>query len=290
MTLSRAALFGVLCLVSGGLLVAQEQRPHPAANNPHLGNKEAIRAGMAAYRVACADCHGLDAGGYRGPDLVAFVGSGATDERLFDIIRKGVPGTEMPAHGLDMSDNDILQIMAYLRNLGSVAAPEMPIGNPENGQRLFARQCTTCHRVGGTGGRIGPGLSRVGATRSRAAMTREIRQPSEWMAPTFETVTLVTKDGQRIRGVKKAEDVFSIQIMDTRERLQGYVKANLQEVIHEKSSLMPNYGAAQLSDGSLKDMLGYLATLGGASPASTSAAPVAPAPVSAAITAQDLAD
>jgi len=96
MTLSRASLLGALCLVSGSLLIAQGQvTPHPAANNPHLGNKESIRAGMADYRVRCGDCHGLDAGGYRGPDLVAFVAGGATDERLFDTIRKGVPGTEM---------------------------------------------------------------------------------------------------------------------------------------------------------------------------------------------------
>ena len=215
----------------------------PAANNPHLGNKESIRSGMAAFRVSCGDCHGLDAGGYRGPDLVAFVAGGATDERLFDTIRKGVPGTEMPAQGLDMSDNDILQIIAYLRNLGSVAAPETPIGNAEHGQRLFAQPM---HDLPS---RCGPGrpdrsriCRRVGVTRSRAALTREIRTPSEWMAPTFETVTLVTRDGQRIRGVKKAEDVFSIQIMDTRERLQGYLKANLQEVIHDKNSLMPVFG------------------------------------------------
>jgi alcohol dehydrogenase (cytochrome c) len=291
MTLSRASLLGALSLLSGSLLLAQGQgTPNPATNNPHLGNKESIRAGMAAYRVSCGDCHGLDATGYRGPDLVAFVAGGATDERLFDTIRKGVPGTEMPAQGLDTSDNDILQIIAYLRNLGSVAAPEALIGNADHGRQLFAQQCTTCHRVAGAGGRLGPDLSRVGVTRSRAALTREIRTPSEWMAPTFETVTLVTRDGQRIRAVKKAEDVFSIQIMDTRERLQGYLKADLQEVIHEKNSLMPNYGTAQLSDGDLKDLLGYLATLRGASPASTSAAPAAPAPASAAITSQDLAD
>ena len=295
MTLSRAAVLGALCLAWGGLLLAQErQAPHPAANNPHLGNKESIRSGMAAYRVSCGDCHGLDAGGYRGPDLVAFIAGGATDERLFDTIRKGVTGTEMPAFDLDMSDNDILQIIVYLRNLGSVAVPETPIGNAENGQRLFARQCTTCHRVFGTGGRLGPDLSRIGVTRSRAALTREIRTPSEWMAPTFETVTLVTKDGQRIRGVKKAEDVFSIQIMDTRERLQGYLKANLQEVIHEQNSLMPIYGTAQLSDGDLEDLLGYLATLrGGSSPSATSAtsAPTtAPTTAPGVITAQNLVD
>ena len=29
---------------------------------------------MALYRVRCADCHGLDGTGYRGPDLVAAIG------------------------------------------------------------------------------------------------------------------------------------------------------------------------------------------------------------------------
>ena len=45
---------------------------------------------------------------------------------------------------------------------------------------------------------------------------------------------LVTKDGRRIRGTKKNEDVFSIQIMDVRERIQGYPKSDLQEVVYEK--------------------------------------------------------
>ena len=75
------------------------------------------------------------------------------------------------------------------------------------------------------------------------AVTREIRTPSEWIMPAFETVTVVTKDGQRIRGAKKAEDVFTIQIMDSAERIQGYRKAELQDVIYEKTSLMPAFPA-----------------------------------------------
>ena len=288
----RSVVLGTLCLASSVLVVvqgAQDRPAHPAANNPHLKNPASIRAGMTAYRVSCADCHGLDAGGYRGPDLVAFIGGGATDERLFDTIRKGIPGTDMPKRDDDMSDNDILQIVAYLRNLSTVAAPETPVGNVDNGRQIFSRQCSSCHRVSGVGGRIGPELSRIGMSRSRSALTREIRTPSEWIAPNFETVTLVTKDGRRIRGVKKAEDVFSIQIMDTRERLQGYLKSTLQEVIHEKDSLMPAFGAAQLADSDLSDVLGYLATLRGPTPAPVET----PAPATAtftAITPQDLGD
>ena len=51
---------------------------------------------MALYRIRCADCHGMDATGYRGPDLTALMSSDVSDERLFQTLRKGVPGTEMP--------------------------------------------------------------------------------------------------------------------------------------------------------------------------------------------------
>jgi len=280
----------VLCLafiVSASLVAQEAQTKHPAANNPHLGNESSIRSGMGMFRVACADCHGLDAGGYRGPDLVAALAGGMTDERLFDIIRKGVPGTEMPSQGKDTADDEILQVMAYLRKLGTVTSSERPVGNVDNGRRLFSGQCVSCHRVAGAGGRLGPDLSRIGSARSRAALVREIRTPSEWMAPNFEPVTIVTKDGQRIRGVKKTEDVFSIQIMDTRERIQGYLKSNLQQVIYEKSSLMPEYPAARLSDADLTDLVGYLTTLRGGDVSATAAAA---APAIAPVTPQDLLD
>jgi alcohol dehydrogenase (cytochrome c) len=289
MTRCRFAIpFASLFAGLGALLFAQApQAAHPAASNPHLGNKESIRGGMALYRVRCADCHGLDGTGYRGPDLVAALGGGLADERLFDTIRKGVPGTEMPAASpIDVSDDDILQLMSYLKSIGSVAPAERPIGNLANGERIFAQQCASCHRVAGRGGRLGPDLTRIGVQRSQAALTREIRTPSEWIGPTFETVTIVTKQAQRIRGVKKAEDVFTIQIMDTGERIQGYRKSDLQEVIDEKTSLMPEYPSGRLSDSDMTDLVGYLGSLRGAD-APTSATAVAP---SSLITNRDLLD
>jgi len=265
MTRTRSRLLPTLVFaIAGGLwLTAQEQRSEtlPPGKNPHLGNRESIRQGMVLYRTRCADCHGLDASGYRGPDLVTAIAGGLTDERLFQTIRKGVPGTEMPP--TNSPDDDVLLLIAYLRNLGTTTPPERPIGNAENGAKLFASQCASCHRVAGRGGRIGPDLTRIGIARSRAALVREVRTPSEWIEPNFETVTLVTKDGQRIRGTKKNEDVFSIQVMDTRERIQGYLKSNLQDVIYEKTSLMPEYGPGRLSDNDLNDVIGYLSTLRG---------------------------
>lgn len=185
------------------------------------------------------------------------------DERLFQTIRKGVPGSEMQAS--TAPDDDVLMIMAYLRNMNAAAPAETSIGDVDNGGRLFAAQCASCHRVGASGGRLGPDLSRVGAARSRDALIREIRTPSEWMPAGYESVTLVQTDGQKIRGVKKNEDTFSIQIMDGRERIRGYLKADLQQVIYEKTSLMPEYSAARLSASDLNDLVAYLSTLRGPS-------------------------
>jgi len=261
----------VLALVStaalSASLVAEQPPPkppvpNPAANNPHLGNPQSIRNGMAWYRIRCGECHGLDAKGYRGPDLAALLSTDVTDERLFQTIRNGVPGTEMPPS--TAPDDEILMAIAYLRKLGTPAPAERPTGNLENGARLFAAQCASCHRVAAKGGRLGPDLTRIGVARSRAALIREIRTPSEFVPPNYETVTVVTKDGQRVRGTKKNEDAFSIQVMDTRERIQGYARADVKEVIYEKDSLMPAFAPNRLNDSDLNDLVGYLGTLRGA--------------------------
>lgn len=259
-------LVPVLALALGAVAMAKAaQAPKPSdthpGTNPHLGDAASIKSGLALYRVRCGDCHGLDARGYRGPDLTAVLG-GMADERLFQTIRKGVPGSEM--NPSTAPDDDVLMIIAYLRNMNASAPAERPSGNIDNGRRLFAAQCASCHRVGDSGGRLGPDLSRVGSARSREALVREIRTPSEWMPAGYESVTLVTADGQKIRGVKKNEDVFSIQIMDARERIQGYRKSDLQQLVFDTSSVMPEYGPERLSQGDLDDLVGYLSTLRGA--------------------------
>jgi putative heme-binding domain-containing protein len=268
MTRFRSLLtFGLVAFAASSFLAAQEKperevrsETHPGSN-PHLNNKESIRGGMSLYRRYCGECHALDATGYRGPNLIAFMANGAADEGMFKVIRNGVPGTEMPQS--NRPDHEILQIIAYLRNIGSVAPSEsMPAGNIANGQQLFAKQCQTCHRVAGMGGRLGPDLSRIGAARTHAALVREIRTPHEWIPPAYETVTIVTKDGQKIRGIKKNEDAFSVQVMDMRERIQGYLKSNA-EVTLEKNSLMPAFDAKRLPDSDLTDLVGYLSTLRG---------------------------
>jgi cytochrome c oxidase cbb3-type subunit 3 len=229
--------------------------------NPLLGNQDAIRDGGTKFRSRCAGCHGPDARGYVGPDITGLSASGYTDERLFGIVRRGVPGTEMtPTDPLRVSDKEIWQVLAYLGTL--TPPPAAPAsGDAQNGERIFRASCSGCHMVNGHGGQLGPNLSRIGSARARPVLLNKLRGTSDNIRPGYEAVTIVTRDGQRVRGVKKNEDEFSIQIMDMRERLQGYLKANLTEIVNEPRSVMPAYAAEQLNERDVDDLLRYLSTL-----------------------------
>jgi putative heme-binding domain-containing protein len=238
-----------------------ESRP---TQNPLEGNALAISNGAAMFRNRCAGCHGPDAHGYLGPDLTGFWSAGGTDDRMFDIVRRGVPGTDMiGADPQRVVDKDIWQTLAYIRTLSAVPPPT-PTGDAVNGERIFRANCGSCHRVNGRGGQLGPDLTRVGSARPRAGLQGKIRGTADFIRPGYEPVTLVTRDGERIRGVKKNEDEFSIQIMDARERLQGYLKSDLTEFTIDKQSLMPVYGPDRLDDRDLDDLLRYLTSLRGA--------------------------
>ena len=232
--------------------------------NPYDANPAAIRAGRALFGNRCAECHNGDATGLNGPDLTQLWALGVSDARVFQAIRLGVSGSVMPSS--DAPDPELWAMVAWLKSVSTVSPFESEVGDAERGQEIFSGTCTRCHRVDGQGGSLGPDLSRIARIRSREILARSIRDPGASVARGYRLVTLVTQDGERIRGLTKGEDAFSIQVMDTRQRLQGYVKADLAGVVHEERSLMPEFGPDRLSDSELDDLLGYLGTLQGPRP------------------------
>lgn len=247
------------------LATSSPRAQQAAATNPLQGNAQAIGQGLQLFRSSCASCHGLNAKGLRGPDLTTGQYSrGGTDAQLFRTIMQGIPGTDMPgAQFSDATADQVWAVIAYLRTLSGPASDEDKRGNAQNGETLFFGKstCSQCHMVHGRGGRLGPDLSRIGATRSRTALIDEIRTPSRSFTDGYWPVTVVARDGRRTRGVRKNEDPFSIQIMDTNERLLSFDHSELREVVREPRSLMPDYGPDRLSDAELDDLIRYLRSL-----------------------------
>ena len=236
--------------------------------NPFQGDSAAVRAGMGQFRQRCADCHGTDARGVRGPDITQVWSRGRTDRGLFNTIRRGVDNTEMPSFRAPRtSDRDVWQILAYLRTLSTPAPTEPPPGDAAHGATVFETMCARCHRVNAEGGRLGPDLSRIGTSRSREVLVARIRGGIEGSRDGYEPVTITPEDGPPIRGVKKNEDLFSVQIMDTRERIQGFEKDQVLSVVDGERPMMPVFGPDRLSDAELDDLLKYMDTLRGFDPA-----------------------
>ena len=221
-------------------------------------NSGAVAAGATLFRARCAECHGADGKGVGGHDLTRLWSSGSTDERVFSVIRNGVPNTIMPSS--TAPDGELRAIVTYLRSLNGPAVAEPFLrGNAENGERVFAANCSSCHAINGRGGRLGPDLSRI--AQPRAQLTESIRSPSASIASGYQSVTLVLRDGQRVRGTLKGEDAFSVQIMDTNQQLRAYMKSSLGSVVKEPGSLMPEYGPNRLNESELDDLTRYFETL-----------------------------
>ena len=261
--LTAVALIALAATARGALA----QEPEPPRNNPLQGNATAIKQGQNIYRGRCGVCHGIDAKGYRGSDLTTgdWV-HGGTDAQIFKTIRTGVPGTEMPGHP-NMSEDEIWMVVSYLRTLSAPGSAPAERGDAARGEQIFwAKErgnCGQCHMIGPRGGRIGPNLSRIGAARSAAALEREIRRPAEVIPVGFETVTVVGKDGRKIRGVRKNEDTFSVQIMTASEEILSFSKKEVEVTPELDRSLMPAYGPERLSAGDLDDVVRYLRALRG---------------------------
>jgi cytochrome c oxidase cbb3-type subunit 3 len=271
---------GAACLALWGYfawnhaVLAQEK-------NPYEGNPEVAKLGEYQFRLNCAFCHGLGArGGGRGPDLTrAQKRHGNSDAEMFHNIHDGIPGTAMPAAtnggiGVGMSDEEIWQVISYLRRI-QVKAPAQPGGNPEHGKQLFmgASGCSACHMIQGKGGRLGPDLTTVGASRSIEYLVESVRHPSRRLAQgifeamkefpqEYESVSVVTADGTKLSGVVLNQDQFTLQMLDTREQLHLLEKAELRSFETRRESAMPVYDQKALSDKDLQDLIAYLQTVG----------------------------
>jgi len=271
----RTLEFAVLLVLLTSVKVTAADR------NPFAGDPKVAKAGEFEFRINCAFCHGLGArGGGRGPDLThAQKRHGSSDAEMFQNISNGIPGTAMPANGTNgqgvgMTDEEIWQIITYLRSI-EVKARSQPIGNAVHGKQLFYgdANCSLCHMIEGKGGRVGPDLSGVGTSRNGESLIESVRNPSQKLAwgltePTkefaqeYETVTVVMPDGKQIKGVTLDEDNFSLQVMDANEKIHLLEKDKLTSIKKSRESLMPVYDNTLLSDQDLHDIIAYLLSVG----------------------------
>ena len=235
-----------------GALLAQHE--YPAAD---------IESGGRQYTNNCVYCHGPEGDQISGVSL--FQGRfkrAVSDDDLVQIIRNGVPGTGMPAQNLNESNSRT--IVAYLRSAKLGPASTLTGGDAARGKALFAGkgQCTTCHRAEDNGTRTGPDLSDIGMQRRATELEKSLVDPASGVLPQHRSVQVTPKSGPAITGRLLNEDTFTLQLIDSQERLRTFVIADLRNYSVLTDSRMPSY-KEKFTRQELADMVSYLVSLKG---------------------------
>ena len=224
------------------------------------------------YDQTCQACHGGEGRGDRGPALTGAFAHGSGDGDIFRNVRNGIAGSGMPAFSILTADQ-IWQLVSYIRSLsGATAAQpnEAVAGDAAAGEAIFFGKaaCSACHQVNGRGGIVGPDLS---AARRTSAQTLRLKivEPNTDPEPNGRArrgpgvVVVKTDDGREIRGSRRAEDTYSLQMVDASGKLLLLDKAHVTDQRYEFKSLMPDDYAKRLTGAEIQNVVAYLKTLDG---------------------------
>lgn len=248
----RALLCATAVLIAG--FCARASAQHATALD--------IEDGKRVYDGSCANCHGPDGNLISGIDF----GRGVfrrnfTNDELAATIMAGIPNTPMPPNP-GMSREQALRVADYLRSMsqGRVTAGK---GDARRGRALFEGkgECTDCHAVAGTGSRVGPDLTRIGALRRASELERSLLDPKAEVQPENRFYKVVPKDGKPVSGRLLNRDTFTVQLLDTDEHLRSFRIADLREHGFVETP-MPS-ARRKLSTQEIADVVSYLASLRG---------------------------
>lgn len=222
-----------------------------------------VEDGARAYENVCANCHGPDG------DLIAGIDLGRgmfrrplTDEQIVDIILNGIENTPMPPTP-GMTQAQATEIVAWLRASAANRVTTADRGDPDRGRRLFEGrgECLQCHRVAGRGSRTGPDLTGIGLLRRAAELEVALLEPDALVQPENRTYRVVPRGGEPITGRLLNHDTFTVQLIDTDERLRSFDKSELEE--HGfVASPMPSY-REQFDPREIADLVSYMSSLRG---------------------------
>ena len=227
----------------------------------HSYTNDQITEGYGLYTDNCALCHGIEGSWVEGVDLSrGQFKSVVSDHDLSQVILEGAAEGRMPAFNFD--DPQIDALIAYIRVGFDPEGAAVQIGDVDSGQSLFegAGECGACHRVNGRGPRTAPDLSEIGLARTPAALRRTLVEPSKAIWPIHRPVIALTKKGEAISGRRLNEDTYTVQLIDSQERLISLNKEDLvQFEVREELTHQPT----ALSDEEVADLVAYMLSLRG---------------------------
>src|SRR5258708_100660 len=198
-----------------------QKNPFDTPADPELGKMTFVTGGGCSY------CHANDGTGGRGANLAyGEYRFGGSDAQLFETIRNGIQGSDMPpTRG---PDQEIWRLVAFVKSLGSQGLNEKAPGDAAAGKAIYDTKggCARCHSINQLGGIIGPDLTQVGRRRSLRFLEESIVKPEADLPLNYRGTLAVTTPGETITGIRLNEADISIQLREDSGNLRALLKDN----------------------------------------------------------------
>jgi cytochrome c oxidase cbb3-type subunit 3 len=225
--------------------------------------------GSKIFGPNCSFCHGADARGGTGPDLLrsAVVLDDNQGELIDPTVRDGRPSQGMPAFAA-FTDEQLRDIAEFLHlqvemaaNRGTYKLLNVVTGDAKAGETYFNRagKCKTCHSATGD-------LAHIGSKMEPPDLQQTFLYPcargiadGEPKSSLNATVTL--EDGKTITGTIKYQDDFYISLYDAGGTyhsiaLEKGVKVQVEDRLAFHRQMLDKYSNTQMHD-----LTAYLVTL-----------------------------
>lgn len=131
-------------------------------------------------------------------------------------------------------------------------------GNQGNGGKVFERTCAACHQHGKLGKEFGPKLTDVGERLSKEQIIRSMVWPNEEISKGYETVMVLTYDGQPFNGFILQEDEDYLTLGVANGKTEKIEKEEIEIRKPMKASSMPEGLLQTIAPSEFLDLLAFL--------------------------------
>jgi putative heme-binding domain-containing protein len=134
-------------------------------------------------------------------------------------------------------------------------------GRAENGRKVFAAQCASCHAFDGAGGQLGPDLSGIRNQPADAILLHAL-VPDYEITPGYQAYSVETRDGRTLVGRLESEAPNSLTLRDASLQSHVILRSQVVSMSASPTSLMPSELERRMTEQEMADLIAYLKETG----------------------------
>lgn len=164
--------------------------------------------------------------------------------------------------GSGLDEGEVSLTAAELKQLVNDVATK---GDPRRGEvvyRMKELSCVACHAIGGSGGKVGPDMTSIGASAPVDYLIESVWFPNKKIKEGYHAVMVETKDGEEYSGVLVRESNEQVVLRDATGRELSVAKNNIANRRIGTLSLMPAGLLDALNAQDRIDLFRFLSELG----------------------------